>query len=324
MALLYADSFEHGDQDRYDSIAGTFATATGRRGGTSVRVGDVINGGTWVQKSISHGGGGTSIYGVAIKPVQVAATGGAGANNTRMVLFGSHWLWGSQEGWSISGLDRVGTLTPNVWHYIEFKVTNTERILRLNGEVLGTLSGTGENVSFMQLGGNNNEDADEVHFADLYVLDGNGSNLNDFLGDVQVHYLLPDGDTATIQLTGSDADQVNNYDNVNETTPSTADYNGSTSAGDKDYYTLGGLSTSNTWTVYGAQLSGWVGKTDGVSRYGRLLAQLGGSTEVTNAIGLSTAYGYITHQMDVAPTGSTWSVSKVNDLEVGFEVRAST
>jgi hypothetical protein len=136
---------------------------------------------------------------------------------------------------------------------------------------------------------------------------------------------LPNGDSA-IDLAGSDGNSVNNYQLVNEPTPSISEYVGGSTAGDRDYYSIGSLSasTGGTFEIFGVQVSGTMGKEAGGSAYGGLLARENGSTTEDNLIGLSTTFTWERFPLDVAPDASTWTQAKVNNLEVGFQVSTST
>src|SRR5437764_673985 len=54
-----------------------------------------------------------------------------------------------------------------------------------------------------------------AYLDDLYVCDATGTTNNTFLGDVRVHTLVPSGNGTDSGLTGSDGNQVNNYQLVN-------------------------------------------------------------------------------------------------------------
>lgn len=342
MALLYADSFEHEDRSRYSSSNPEFVSG---RNGMGAHVGDDSSRTIFVNVSPSDS---TFVVGFAvwIPNGRLTVSGDIGSDDSLLLEVengssevGSVWVsgagWSARIGGSAAGeiCSQQGSASEESWYYVELKGTldasSGSGELRVNGESMGSISSTdtsnnGTTWTRCQFGGGSAVDIRQEYIDDLVIMDGSGSACNDFLGDVWVQYLVPDGDSTPIQLTGSDADQTDNYDNVNETIPDSTDYNGSTGTGQKDYYTLTDLSTANSWNVYGAMLVGYVGKGSGVNRYGRVLAQQGGSTDTSTTVGLSTSYGYVTYAMSATPSGTSWNVSKINDLEVGFETRAST
>jgi hypothetical protein len=244
---------------------------------------------------------------------------------------GSGWYVKNASGTLIGPVGDVPTV--DVWYWVELKITfhasTGSAELRVNGATLGSVSSvntspsskTTVDTAIIGLGPSN-----QVNHAvadDLVIMDGTGSQMNDFIGDVWVQYLTPSSDV-TINLDGSDGNQTDNYNLVRETPPSSTSYVGGSTAGDLDYYGMPNLSTSATWTVFGAQIWSKLGKESGGDAFGRVLAQSSGSTQVGDSVGLSTSYLYQSLTLPTAPDGSTWTPSLINDLELGFEVRAST
>ena len=119
----------------------------------------------------------------------------------------------------------------NNWYYLEISVTIDDAIgevhVRLNGSTTDEVSYTGDTKN-----AGTATDIDAVRFAfsgriaDVYVLNSLGSMNNNFLGDVAVRTLIPDGNGTSSQLTGSDGNTTDNYLLVDEHNYSSADYVG--------------------------------------------------------------------------------------------------
>ena len=223
--------------------------------------------------------------------------------------------------------------TANTWHYIELKVkvddsTGTYEA-RLDG--VSIISGTGADT---RNGGN--ATADRVKFGpsvagnatiddrmdDVYICDDQGSTNNNFLGDVRIECLFPNGDGNSSQLVGSDGNSVNNYLLVDESTPnSDTDYVESSTVGDKDTYAMTNL-TSTTGTVYGIQILPFARKTDAGTRSIKSVTRLSATEEDSADKPLSTGYTYYPDIRETKPGGGAWSISDVNSAEVGVKVSA--
>jgi hypothetical protein len=218
-------------------------------------------------------------------------------------------------------------LLANTWYYIEFKATinNSGSFeLRLNGVV--EVSGSGvdtqstanayANRFYCEIAGVN-----DAYFDDLYILDSTGSTNNNFLGDVRVEALFPNGNGNSSLLDGSDGNQTDNYLLVDETPPnSDTDYVESSDVGDKDTYTYSNLTTT-AGTVYGVQIVSWSRKTDAGARSIRQIARVSGSeADSPSDIELSTSYRYFSEIRETKPGGGSWTISDVNGAEFGVKI----
>ena len=167
-------------------------------------------------------------------------------------------------------------------------------------------------------------------FDDVYVLDGQdgtatqGAAFNDFLGDVSVPYLPPSGDGNSSQLTGSDGNQVNNYQLVDEaggSAPNDADYVESSNIGDKDTYAMTDL-VATSGTVFAVQPIIRAQKTDAGTRTMASVVRLSGTEEDSDDITLASGFTYNCDIRTTKPGGGSWSISDVNSAEVGAKVVA--
>jgi len=347
MALLIADSFEHEDVTRYDDVQVSRFTPVDARHGRGLRIGDWAGG-------FQSGGfftynyamtGNTVIVGIALYPIDIGTMTGAGTefltlNNGTTEMLNIHV---GTDGWSLgneaSDQTFVAVAAPgasiNTWYWVEAKIFFDGSVgtaeLRVNGATMGTqfvgdtTSGGFTVATDVEVGGGQDQDVNDAHCDDLVVMDGSGTDNTDFIGDSWVQYLLPNADSSTIQLDGSDGDKIDNYDMVNETIPNSTDYVGGSVEGFKDYYELGTLSTAfASWDLHGVQVWSKVGKESGGSAYGRLIAREANSTVQGPILALSSSFIYERLILNTRPNGGGWTDITFNDIEVGFEVRGST
>jgi hypothetical protein len=219
-------------------------------------------------------------------------------------------------------------MTPNVWHYIEFKATlhDTTGSVYARVDEVQVIAATGLDTK----NGGTKTVYDQVKFnedqgstwADAYVCNAAGTLNNDFMGDIIVETLLPTGNGTTSVLVGSDGNSVNNYALVNEATPDTTTYVGSATNGDKDTYAFGDLAHTSG-AILGVVVSIVAAKSDAGARTAREVIRSAG-TDYPSASdkALSTTYTAYkeVHEVDPA-TGAAWTIAAVNAAEPGFEVR---
>lgn len=216
------------------------------------------------------------------------------------------------------------------WNYIEVSATISDTVgevhVRLNG--LGTdevsyvgdtkNAGTNSTIDHVMLLNVNNA---TTWFSDFYLLDSTGSAPNNnFLGDVVVRTLAPSGNGTYSQLTGSDGNQVDNFQLVDERPFSATDYVGSATVSQKDTYAIGDLPAGVT-TVYGIQLGGMMAKSDATLAQARYVLRSGGTDFAGLTRVLTTTYtGYYELYENNPATSGAWTPSAVNNVEAGMEV----
>lgn len=223
----------------------------------------------------------------------------------------------------------VGIIAINTWYYVEFKATLGDSAaafsVRLNGTVVITGSGDTKNAGTktvydtLRTGGiTTNPGALLVD--DLYWLNGAGSTSNDFLGDLAVETLYPNG-MDTTAWTGSDADAVDNHLLVDEAgTPSMTDYVQSSTVSARELYTLGNLARTSG-TVHGVTVASYANKSDSGLRGLKLAIKESGGAQrqsADNAL-TTTPTTYVT-SWDRKNDTTAWSVSDINGLAAGVEV----
>lgn len=135
----------------------------------------------------------------------------------------------------------------------------------------------------------------QVYVDDLYITDGQGSVNNDFLGDVKVSALLPNGAGTATQFAVTGA--ATNWQAVNESPPNDdTSYVSSGTAGQQDLYAYPAL-TGASGNIAGVQVNLWARKDDAGTRTIEPL--------VTNSGRTSTAAG---GQVSIGSTYQDWPV----------------
>jgi hypothetical protein len=221
-------------------------------------------------------------------------------------------------------------LTPGVFYFVELKATISDTVgvavVRIDGAVEINFSGdtrnagnaTADRFDVGTISGSNVQ----LDVDDFYACDGTGSApTNDFLGDVRVEALLPNGNGTTSNLVGSDGNSVDNYLLVDDATPAVADYVESSTVGDKDTYAFTNP-TPSSGTVYGVQVLPYAAKTDAGVRSIVSVARLAGTEVDSSAKTLSATAQYLPDVREAKPGGGSWSVSDVGSAEFGVKVNA--
>jgi hypothetical protein len=286
----------------------------------------------------------TTIMGVAWRPLDI------GPNPSSFIIMrGSEtgidvrlWLRGDGSihatGPFGTGSDSAtGLVTLGIWHYLEIKYLSDNTVgtyeVRINETTvlsdtgLDTQSGTSPySASVFFPGSGGATDMDDQYWDDFYLCDDTTSFNNDFLGDTAVHSLYPIGDGNTTDMLGSDGDQIDNWELVNEATPSATDYVGAQTVGFKDTYAMENLG-STAYTVHGIQTSVYGAKSDVGLKYMRHVLRTGStggaqSDNVSDTDILNTSYAMTAKIWSVNPaTASTWTEGEISAIEVGQEAR---
>lgn len=227
------------------------------------------------------------------------------------------------------------SLLASVWHYVEFKITFSPTagsvVVRVDGQE--ALNITGANTSGKELAGRVLEtsptklvvgctaDGVPVWIDDLYVCDGSGSTNNDFLGDVGNRRLYPTANGTTNQFTASGGGL--NYTYVDEEdVDDDATFVESSTAGDNDLYAISDPAVTPT-DIVAFNVVVVAKSDDGGAKTGRNMI-LSGSTEGLGDIySLSADYASYRALFPVDPaTGTAWTSSGINNVEIGVEVVA--
>jgi len=233
----------------------------------------------------------------------------------------------------------LGNSGPNkfledVWQYweIKVKIANTGGTVdvRVNGVSILSLSSQDTQqsanayVTNWQVAGGSGY-IEEFWIDDLVVMDGSGSSpYNNFLGDIHVELILPDGNGNSSGMSGSDGNSTDNYLLVDDNPVVTTDYVEATTEGTKDTYAMENLSAATTASVYGIQVALVEQKDDSNAKYMRPVIRRSSTDYVGTSISLSTSWAGDMQIWEQDPsTAANWTVTNINGLEVGQEVRDS-
>ena len=219
-------------------------------------------------------------------------------------------------------------LVADAWYYIEFKVlcnnTTGTYELRVGGSDVASDSGVdtqaGTNAYHDRFRlSTSSSSAYAASFDDMYCLDGSGAVNNDFLGNMRVIAIRPDGDTAANAWTRSAG--AENFDLVNESTcDDDTGYVESAVSTTKDLYTYDAVAELAD-SIKGIQINTVCRETDANSFSLITVAKLGAteSDSAADSIG-TTDYITKTRLMETDPTGNAWTIANIDASQFGIKV----
>ena len=343
MALKFIDGFDHytdafvakmWNQGKFSTANGVVAAGVGRNGTAG-----------WTRAwrdGLAHNFGGTEdtvIFGGAFKLNTLATTAGieiiwwmgegTGRVHTELIWNESTGkLFVRRAGTAITG-DGTAVLVAGVWYYLEMKVTISDTgsvVVKVNGitdisaSPVDTRNAATGYCDTIVLGGQGGSAGGDIVMDDIYVCDDTGGTNNDFLGDIRVEHLLPNGNGNSSQFDGSDGNTTDNYLLVDDATPNDdTDYVESPDSGDKDTYAYGNLASS-TGSVYGVQICPYARKTESGIRNLKTVARLSGTETDGPERPVGDSYAYLPDIRETKPGGGAWSISDVNSAEFGQKV----
>lgn len=216
-------------------------------------------------------------------------------------------------------------LTNGIWYYIEIKLVvavagsieiRTNEVSRVTANA-DTLPGSGTAaVTRLNVLGNGNNTVTAALYDDVHICNELGPTNNNFLGDVEVHRLLPTAPGDASQLVPSVAggpnwDMVNDYSNT--------DFNESEVLGNRDLYHFADLPAGVAGrVVFG--LHEWIkAQTTAVPRAAKMLTKLG-AAEATATTPLTVTDTYYGHRQETRPGGGNWTTADVDAAQHGVEV----
>lgn len=340
MALHFIDSFDHYRTAQILSkwtngltLVPAIAIGEGRCNTNALQVGN----NTGVTKGIPFGSA-TGIMGFACR-IDIQAF-----NNSIISEFGNadgphlylkRSIDGSLRVERVSGVD-LGSTAPDVvredvWAYIEWKATINNVagsvVVRVNGATVLSLAGVdtqgdlnpAPTLSYVSVRGA----ASQIWFVDdVYVADDQGSApQNDFLGDIRVEYLHPDGAGASQQwdLFGAPDHNTALFDGDSPDNDLTYIHTASSGFTDTETYTNTGLPSG---AIFGVQVDLYARKTDSGLRSIAPIVRHGGADFVGANVnpGFST-YNYLMQVYMLNPgTGVPWTISDVNNAQFGVRL----
>lgn len=338
MSLLFATGWSNGttvtDAGMFDAAGtggGGAIGATGRNSGNGLR----LTGHNSYQRRNLGGSKTTVLAGFAFMGSSINID-----NTARICTF---WNAGTERAAMTLRSDGVVTLTGTastftiplaVYVYIEVKVVMSTTVgawvVRVNGVEVLNVTGinTGDaSVSQFSFGNQGNGNTSTRDYDDCVLMDSTdatatqGAPFNDFLGDVRIDALRPDGAGDSTQLTPSAG---SNYQCVDETPRNDdTDYVSSATVGQKDLYTVGNLASS-TGTVKAVLVTLRARKDDAGTRTIKAKVKHGGTEGNGADQGLSTTYSYLPQDVfGLNPsTSAAWTIAEVNAMQAGVEIVA--
>lgn len=221
-----------------------------------------------------------------------------------------------------------GIINTERWHWVEFKVvcdnTTGSYELKVDGNTVLSASGidTQSNLAYYDqvlLTGADLSATETPRYDDFFVMDSTGSDHNDFVGQLRITAIVPDGDTATVNWTTSSGS--NHWELVDDLDPDDdTTYVEDTVSTNKDIWTYEALADLDS--IDALCLVTDVRVTD-ANTYGLTTIVKSGGTEYTANMGTisSTSYAMPERLMTVDPdTSSPWTQSGINSVEMGVEV----
>lgn len=334
MALLFADGFDHYDDaqflTKWSSFTGSNGGAIGAGRFGNGKAGQTDNNGS-CRKTLPATqelivGMAVSISSMAAKIIFQLLSAGTVHVDVRTTAAGLMTV--TRNGTVLATGTTV--LSAGVFYYIELRTkiddsTGTYE-LRINGitEVsasgVDTRNGASASADTLQLGANGSGWT-AITYDDLYVCDTTGGDNDDFLGDVRIQSIFPNGNGNSSAMVGSDGNSTDNYLLVDDTTVPDEDstYVQGTSVGDKDTYAYGNV-TPTAGVVYAVQTIPRARKTDAGARSIATVARVSGTEVDGPNQTLSTSYNYLGDIRPQKPGGGSWSIADVNGAEFGVKV----
>lgn len=351
MALLWMEGFDEDvlSGQRYDVYdAGTkfekntTVTRYGSAGSLKINQNSTTNADLFLRKYLPFNSA-TAVAGVAFRfesastnqAILTFSDGDNASRQMRVYLNSNDTLSVQRDQTTLATTTQV--LKPDTWYFIELKVTIDNSAgsyeLRVNGQNVLSASGvdtdnTGSGqIEFIVLadtGTSAGDDSRISYFDNLYVVDDTGTDVNDFLGEISVDTIRPDGDGDVNNFVGSDGNSNQNWrlvdevDNDGDTT-----YVESNTSGEIDLYTFENMtSTPTTSGIYGLQLENLVSKSDaGFAEYRNILR-----TNSTNYFGSGNYPSYNDYESfysvwEINPdTTGVWTEQEINTIQGGTKV----
>ena len=335
MTLLFLDSFDHYDtaglSDKGYSQSGgehNILVGGGRNGSGALRASGFLSG-SKITKTITDSD--TVIIGVALnfnakfqrEAIVVLNTAGqqlavlSTRNNGgfRIVSGGITQTTGGNQ-------HTVGTYSHLQLKYTKGTGSNSFCEVKLNDSIILTIT-TGnetEQGSAIQLV-EMPSGSDISLAADLYVMNGLGSVNNDYSGDLVVQLVLPNGNGAEVEFSGSSGSD--NFTHIDEK-PADDDvtWNQSDVILDRDIFDV--PTPSGSSTIFGVQTNVLARKTDaGTVKVDVITEKPAGTGEKINAAAvlLADSYAFALAINELDPDdNSTWTSGKISSTDWGYKV----
>jgi len=215
------------------------------------------------------------------------------------------------------------------WYYVEAKLrihdTLGMGVVRIDEQEIFSLTGQdtrwSSNPTIVATMGLGFPKAVDFRYDDLYIANNEGSENNDFLGDIRVDQIRPNGAGNYTQLTPSAGA---NYECVDDVTLDEANYVEGITAGNKDSYAYANVPTDlDDAGIIGLQIKNNSQRTATASNIKIDPFIRTGSTDYSQtALDLSDAISMVDGDiiLDDPSDSNVWTQAKINACEFGMEV----
>lgn len=221
----------------------------------------------------------------------------------------------------------TSTFSVDTWYYVEVKMTVSDSIstddciLKVNEVEEINLSATTDtnNLTYTAFNSLSFYGTTTTYIDDVYICDDTGSVNNSFLGDCVVTCLRPNGNGNSSDWDGSDGNQVNNYELVDESYPDDTDYIEAQNTTESDLFTYGDLATGVA-DIKGVQVVTAIQKTSPGARFFKHQCRSGGTT-YTNSDERSVTEDMLmqSNMYETDPdTATAWTKAGVDGVEFGI------
>lgn len=240
--------------------------------------------------------------------------------------------------WADGGYKSSETFNVNAdqWYYIEVKhrIHGTSGVgqMRIDEQLVYSYSGDTHtapnvfppyNITFCQLAltGNYQETLYSMEVDDIYIADTSGAECNDFLGDIRIDAIHPNGAGNYAQLTPSAG---NNYECVDEEAINISDYVEGANTGDKDSYSYESVPTDLDDTgIIGLQIRNFAQRTATADNIKiDPFIRIGSTDYSQTAQDLPDLFGEVRGDIvfDDPSDSNPWTQAKINACEFGMEI----
>lgn len=215
----------------------------------------------------------------------------------------------------------------NQWYYIEFKLklhnSSGYGQVRVNEQEIltypsGDMIWSGSIINQFKIGMLRSSDS---VIDDVYVADNQGSDINDYLGDIRVDVIHPNGAGNYTDLTPSTG---NNYECVDETEFDDSDYVEGANAAEKDSYTYQDVPTDlDDSGIIGLQIKHNAQRTAAATNIKiDPFIRIGSTDYSQTAQDLSDEFSMVDGDivLDDPSDSNPWTQAKINACEFGVEV----
>lgn len=243
---------------------------------------------------------------------------------------GSLSIWRGTTSGTLLGTSATGLVSVGVWYYLEVHaiIDDTVGAYEVRVDGVNVLSATGVDTRNggtdpkITVFGVGRQSTDRTWYDDIYFITGDGVGVSGFQSEITIEGIRPNGVGNYTQLTPTGS--ATNWQNVDDIPFSTSDYNSSPTAGQKDTYAYSNL-TATTGTILGSVIHFAAHKNLAGFKKARRLIRIS-STDYAGADtpSLSASVRYFSEVLPTSPaTAAAWTISEVNGLEAGFEVRSA-